>query len=95
MQSALAEWLRRDPHSNLTFLSLIWEGKWQTLQAELIRLEPETYESLLPSLLRAGGASPLRLLLPERGELFVRGWLAERFVAPLSLPELVSAAPPA
>ena len=45
---------------------------------------------LLPPLLRAGGAPPLRLLLPERGELFVRGWLAERFAAPLSLPELVS-----
>lgn len=91
VQRAVAEWLRHHPHSNLTLLSLIWEGKWQTLQAELVRLEPEAYESLLPPLLRAGGAPPLRLLLPERGEPFVRGWLPERLAAPLSLPELVSA----
>ena len=54
-------------------------------------MESATYEALLPPLLRAGGAPPLRLLLPKRGELFVRGWLAERYAAPLSLPELIGA----
>ncbi len=91
VQRALTEWLRRHPHPHLALLSLIWEGQWQDLRAELICLEPAAYEALLPPLLRAGGALPLCLLLPERGEHFVRGWLAERFAAPLSLPELVSA----
>jgi hypothetical protein len=91
VQRALAEWLRRHPHPALALLSLAWDGQWQALQAELVRLEPAAYEALLLPLLRAGGVPPLRLLLPERGELFVRGWLAERFAAPLSLPELVSA----
>ncbi|MGH8550659.1 MAG: hypothetical protein ACRERU_19065 [Methylococcales bacterium] len=53
VQRAVAEWLRRYPHPNLTLLSLIWDGKWQTLQAELVRMEPDAYEALLPSLLRA------------------------------------------
>ena len=91
VRRALAQWLRSHPHPHLGLLSLIWEGQWPDLQAELVRLEPADYEALLPSLLRAGGAPPLSLLLPERGERFVRGWLAERFAAPLSLPELVGA----
>jgi len=91
VQRALTEWLQTHPHPQLALLSLIWNGQWQTLQAELARLEPADYEALLPPLLRAGGAPPLRLLVPERGERFVRGWLAEQSAAPLSLLELVSA----
>lgn len=91
VQRALTEWLQNHPHQPLALLSLIWNGQWPALQAELARLEPAAYEALLPLLLRVGGAPPLRLLLPERGEPFVRGWLAERFAAPLSLPDLVGA----
>lgn len=91
VRRALAEWLRDHPHPRLGLLALMWEGQWPALQAELTRLEPAAYEALLSPLLRAGGAPPLRLLLPGRGEPFVRGWLAERFAAPLSLPELVGA----
>lgn len=91
VQRALTEWLQNHPHPQLALLSLIWNGQWPALQAELIRLEPGAYEALLPPLLRVGGAPPLRLLLPERGKPFLRGWLAERFAAPLALQELVSA----